>query len=209
MANKGKESKNGNDKSHILGIRIDNETLNEIEREAKNLNIKKSSLVKQAIKQFFYLLDPVEKADRMMIYKNVLEFCLNYLDEEAMHELSQLIVKNSFRHKPPNLVKKELMEAYRILEPEKFNEIINDVFLHRRGIAFGWYRETYLKYNSQDGTYYVEFNHRISEQFSKFLFINSKDLLESYTDLIFEFYDEYYGDLTLSFYVKIIGEKRE
>jgi len=207
MANNGEENKNGDKKSHILGIRIDSETLKEIETEAKNLNIKKSSLVKQAIKQWFYLFDPVEKADRMMIYKNVMEFCMNYLDESSMKELSQIIVKNTFRHKPPNLVKKELMEAYRNLEPKDFHEIINDVFLHRRGIAFGWYRETYLKYDPHEKMYYVEFNHRISKEFSKFLFINSKDLLESYTDLNFEYSDEFFGDLTLSFYAKIIGEK--
>ena len=207
MVEKRNGNKNGEKKYPILGIRIDSETLDEIETTAKKLSIKKSALVKQAIKQFFYLLDPVEKADRMMIYKNVLEFCLNYLDEEAMHELSQLIVKNSFRHKPPNLVKKELMEAYKKLDPKEFNEIINDVFLHRRGIAFGWYREAYLKYDPHEKTYYVEFNHRISKQFSKFLFINSKDLLESYTDLNFEYSDEFFGDLTLSFYAKIIGEK--
>ena len=179
--------------------------LNEI---AKKLKIKKSALVKQAIKQWFYLIDPVEKADRMLIYKNVMEFCMNYLDENAMHELSQLIVKNSFRHKPPNRVKKELMDAYRNLKPREFNDIINDLFLHRRGIAFGWYKETFLRYNSREGTYYVEFKHRISKQFSKFLFINSKDLLESYTDLIFDYYDEFCGDLTLSFYVRIVGEKK-
>ena len=210
MANKGEENKNGDKKTYpILGIRIDEETLNEIETEAKNLKIKKSALVKQAIKQWFYLIDPVEKAERMMIYKNVMEFCMNYLDESAMHELSQIIVKNSFRHKPPNRVKKELMDAYRNLEPKEFHEIINDVFLHRRGIAFGWYRESYLKYNSQEGTYYVEFKHRISKKFSKFLFINSKDLLESYTDLNFEYFDPFFGDLTLSFYARIIGEKKE
>ena len=207
MANKEEENKNKDKPYPILGIRIDRETLNEIETEAKNLNIKKSALVKQAIKQWFYLFDPVEKADRMMIYKNVMKFCMNYLDEDAMHELSQIIVKNSFRHKPPNLVKKELMEAYKNLEPQEFNEKINDVFLHRRGIAFGWYRESYLKYDSHEKTYYVEFKHRISKQFSKFLFINSQDLLESYTDLKFEYSDEFFGDLTLSFYARIVGMK--
>ena len=209
MANKVEGNKNGDKKYPILGIRIDNETLKEIETEAENLKIKKSALVKQAIKQWFYLMDPVEKADRMMIYKNVMEFCMDYLDESAMHELSQIIVKNSFRHKPPNLVKKELMEAYKNLEPQEFNEKINDVFLHRRGIAFGWYRESYLKYDSHEKTYYVEFKHRISKQFSKFLFINSQDLLESYTDLKFEYFDEFFGDLTLSFYAKIVGEKNK
>ena len=94
MANNGEENKTKDKKYPILGIRIDRETLNEIETEAKNLNIKKSALVKQAIKQWFYLFDPVEKADRMMIYKNVMEFCMNYLDESAMRELSQIIVKN-------------------------------------------------------------------------------------------------------------------
>jgi len=207
MANKGEENKNKDNPYPILGIRIDKETLKEIEIEAKNLDITKSSLVKQAIKQWFYLFDPVEKADRMIIYKNVMEFCMNYLDEDAMHELSQIIVKNSFRHKPPNLVKKELMEAYRTKEPKEFHEIINDIFLHRRGIAFGWYRESYLKYDSHEKSYYVEFKHRISKKFSKFLFINSKDLLESYTDLNFEYFDEFFGDLTLSFYARIIGEK--
>ena len=87
MVEKRNGNKNGDKKYPILGIRIDSETLNEIETTAEKLDIKKSALVKQAIKQFFYLLDPVEKADRMMIYKNVLKFCLNHLDEEEMHEL--------------------------------------------------------------------------------------------------------------------------
>ena len=87
MVEKRNGIKNGDKKYPILGIRIDSATLNEIETTAKKLTIKKSALVKQAIKQFFYLLDPVEKADRMMIYKNVLEFCLNYLDEDLMEYL--------------------------------------------------------------------------------------------------------------------------
>lgn len=196
----------------ILGIRIDDETNQKLEEEAARLGGKsnKSAVAKQAIRQWLLFFKPTEFHERMIIYKNVFGFCLDLLDEEKLHELSKLVMKNNFEKNPPNnpnLDRDEFLKQYQKMKPEEVMETFEEIFLEARGVGRGWYSDIDLQFNKVKKTYYLSLTHQVSQSFSRFLYLNLLDMIESYTSLKVEFFKPYFGDSTITFHIRILGIK--
>jgi len=192
----------------FIGIRIDEDTNARLDAEAEKMKVSKSAVIKQAIRHWFLLLRPSDSFERMIVYKNVFGFCLDHLEEKDLTKLSQLVMMNTFRNRPPNLVKKKVMNDYGKLTRQELIEVFSESLLESRGLGRNWYKQTSLEYDEADDAYYVELTHQISEHFSRFLYINIQDMLAAYTDLEMRYYDPFFGDTKISFYMRIIGVKQ-
>jgi hypothetical protein len=197
------EKKNKPKKYPFVGIRIDNETNAKLEKEADSMNTSKSAIIKQAIRQWFYLLRPSDEFERMIIYKNVFGFCLDHLDDAALQDLSHLVMENTYRKDPPNLAKRLFLREYQDITDERIKNAFKEYFLQARGLGRGWYNINKIEYHEEEQSYYVELSHRISKKFSNFLFLNLYEMVRGYTELDVEFFDPFYGDTKLTFFFRI------
>jgi hypothetical protein len=206
MSTKDSKKKSKKKKYPILGIRIDEETSKQLENEASRIGKNKSSIAKQAIRQWLLFFKPTEFYERMIIYKNVFGFCLDQLSEEKLRELSQLVMKNTFEKNHPNSWdKNEFKEIFKKLKPKEIMDAFEEIFLEARGVGRGWYSNVDIQYNKEKDSYYLSLTHQVSESFSKFLFINLEDMIEGYTFLDVEFKNPYFGEAKVSFHIKIKG----
>jgi hypothetical protein len=147
--------------SHTMGLRLDDETYNELEHLSQEMHVKKSALLKTALKRWAIIRMSVNYENMTLIGKPMLKFLMENLSEKQAFEMAALIASNMCSHL-----------ANQVLKSEK--DITSDSFLkhfiYGMGInGKGWFDKIQLQKISVD-KYRIFGTHRFGENFSTFVF---------------------------------------
>ena len=147
--------------SHTMGLRLDTETHNELERLSQEMNIKKSTLLKQALKKWATIRLSVNFENMIVIGKPMFSFLMNTLTNEQTIELANVISSNLC-----SVLAHRILEGNKDLSTEEFLEF----FASGMGVnGKGWFDKIQVQKIAVH-TYRLFGTHQFGRNFSSFVF---------------------------------------
>jgi len=165
------KSKDKKQISHTMGLRLNQDTYNELERLSQEMQIKKSTLLKMALKGWTTIRSSINFENMVVIGKPMLIYLMKTLNEEQSIELADVVSGNIC-----SIIANRILEDQKELSTEYFLKF----FVSGMGMnGKGWFDKVQIQ-KIAEHTYRLFGTHQFGKNFSTFVFHLITNVVENF-----------------------------
>ena len=169
--------KNQGKKTHTMGLRLDDDTYTELSNLSQEMQIKKSALLKKALRDWTKIRMSVNFENMVIIGKPMLKFLLENIEEEQAVEMASIISNNIC-----SVLTNRIFNGGQDISIKNFLEF----FVSGMGSnGKGWFDQIKLQ-EVTENKYHLFGNHQFGGKFSIFIFNLVKNILKSMKNLEYD-----------------------
>ena len=156
--------------SHSMGLRLDQDTYLIIEKLSQELDIKKSTLLKKALKGWATIRSSVNFENMVVIGKPMLKFFMKTLEEDQAIELASIVSNNVC-----SMIANKILENQNVLSTDAF---LNFFVSGMGNNGKGWFDKVQVQ-KIEENTYRLLGTHQFGKNFSIFIFHMITKMMEN------------------------------
>ncbi len=192
-------------KEKMFAVRLGEDILATLDREAASKKTSKSQLVRDIIQNYFHVVKPKQTYEKITMGRNMFKLCLESLNEGDLEKFSEMGISNALREQDV-LGNRSTLGGFREAgKSEEFYASLMNLFSNAyTSDGLGWLTSIEYKYLEAKDCLYLKLNHDLNEKFSYYLLGHYPKIFGRISEMEWIVLDSAVTDTKLELYLRII-----